>query len=144
MQETKAPKEKRDLLVPAAIAMGVAGVGLGLYFFTKKPEGVDPGDTVLARFKFGYVGSGGLYTFQVWFGAEVLGGWFNHVIGPFLSEAPLDEPGPYEIDVECLIPMGTGAQKYDAESLIRIPGMGEFDYLPGTKIITTGAINVRK
>jgi len=130
-----------DPVTAIAVVGGTVAVGAGLWFLLKKPPGVSPGETIAAHFKFDYSGEGGAYVLQVYFGSSLVGGWFNHVFG-FTMDVELPSPGTYEFDMMCVIPLGTKAQKYDAEALIRTPDMAEFDYL--IKKVTDGAIEVRK
>lgn len=132
--------EKVNWVKVAGVGVGALGIAGGLYLFLRKPPGFDPGDTVTCHFSFEYLGTGGTYVLQVYFGSTIIGGLFNHVFG-CADEVLLPATGVYEHDLLCKIPLGTKAQKYDAEALIRRPDMAEFDYL--IKRVTDGAITVR-
>lgn len=136
-------EQKRDLMPVVAVGLGVAAMGAGVYFFMKKPEGADPGDTIVACFNFTYTGEGGIYVIQVSLGNILLAGAFDHVEGLTWSrEVTLTEPGPYCEEIECPLPEAATPQTYDAEALIRTPEMGWLNYL--IKAVTKGAVKVRK
>jgi len=148
MAETKTPEKKTDWLVPTAVVLGGAGIAAGLYFYMKKPQGVDPGDTIRARFAFDYLGPGGSYILLVRFGTYrvILGiDGFDPVGGldRFTRAVNLLGPDSYQFDLICLIPAGTSAGTYDAEGSILSPDMelGQ-DWI--TRHFTKQAINVRK
>jgi len=122
MVQRVAPEKKSDWLVPAAVFIGGAGIAGGLYFYMKKPPGVDPGDKVRAHFSFGYQGNGGSYILLVRFGYHRISGlfdWFDPEEGLLFSkQISLPVPDSYEFDVDCVIPDGTPARSYDAEASI--------------------------
>ena len=122
-------KEKRDWVPIAAVGGGAAAVGLGLYFFMKKPPGVSPGNTFTAQFTFYYSGEGGSYILQVYLGHLYTLGVFDHVEGlDWHPQVDLPEPGTYKFDVDCDLPVGTEPDTYDAEAGIREPGSGWLDF----------------
>jgi len=128
MVETKELKQKTDWLVPTAVVLGGVGIAAGLYFYMKKPSGVDPGDKVRARFTFDYLGSGGNYILLVRFGYHRISGlfeWFDPEEGldNYIKPVTLASPDPYEFDVDCVLPDGTPARTYDAEASILTPYM---------------------
>lgn len=131
-------EKKKDIFPALAITAGIAAAGVGLYLYMKKP-GLPPGGTIRCHFTFDYVGEGGTYVLQVWFGDNFPGQWFIHVFGCTM-QVTLPGPGTYEYDLLCDIPLGTKAQTYDAEALIRTPDMAEFDYL--AKDVQDGVIEV--
>ena len=148
MAQAKAPEKKTDWLVPTAVVLGGAGIAVGLYFYTKKPSGVDPGDTIRARFVFDYLGSGGSYLLLVRFGTYrvILGvDWFDPVGGLDRFTRTVNLPGPdsYQFDLSCRIPAGTSAGTYDAEGSVLSPDMSPgLDWI--IRHFTKQAINVRK
>ena len=143
MVETKELRQKTDWLVPTAVVLGGAGIAAGLYFYMKKPPGVDAGDTILAKFTFDYAGEGGTYVLQVSFGNILIGNWFDHVEGlTWTGEVDLPSSGKYEEYLECKLPDALTPQKFDAEALIRAPAMDMYDYL--VKTVVKDAISVRK
>jgi len=141
MQEVK---EKVDVVPVLAVGLGAAALGLGLYFYTKKPAGVEPGGTIRCHFKFDYLGEGGTYVLQVSLGhVRVVEPWFDHIAGLTKGkEIELLGPDTYEEDLDFDIPIGTTPATYDAEALIRTPEMDWLDYL--IKKVTKGAITVRE
>lgn len=136
-------KEKRDWVVPAAVVGGTVAVGAGLYFYMKKPKGLDQGDVLLARLRFVYLGDAGTFVMQVSLGSVVVGDFFNHIEGLTWSRE-LDLPGPeeYTEDLECPLPEAIKARTYDAEALIRRPDMAPFTYL--IKDVRKRVITVRE
>ena len=147
MTTTKAPEKKTDWVVPTAIVLGGTGIIAGLYFYTKKPPGIDPGDKIRAHFTFDYLGDGGAYILLVRFGnhrISTLFDWFDPVGGlEFTRSVNLSGPDSYEFDVDCVLPDGTPARTYDAEGSVLTPDMqpGE-DYL--LRVFKDKAITVRK
>lgn len=137
-------QEKKVNWVPvAAVGIGVATVGLGVYFWTKKPPGVSPGGVVRARFKFDYLGEGGTYVIQLRLGYHRLPGWFDPEEGLlWYKEIELPEPGTYEDDLECVIPDGAPARTYDAEGSIRTPDIPPEDRL--LRVFIDKAVTVRE
>jgi len=128
MVETTELKEKKDWLVPTAVVLGGAGIAAGLYFYMKKPPGVDVGDVIRAHFKFDYSGEGGSYRLLVRFG------WYQPWYMPtgfdqeegmdrYTKEVNLQGPDSYEFDLDCVIPTGVKASTYDAEGSILSLGM---------------------
>lgn len=140
----------RDLTPAIAAIGGGIAIAAGIYFFTRKPKGVDPGDSVVAVFKFNYSGDGGDYVLQVGLGKIVgLLVWdaFDNVDGLRFPETiylpPTDGiPTPQEFELEFTIPEGTEAKTYDAEALIRTPTMDVDDYIIRTRM--EGALVVRE
>lgn len=136
-------EEKKDWVTPVAIGAGVVGIGAGVYFLMKKPKGVDPGDTVIARFAFDYLGSGGTYVIQLSLGNILISQWFDRIEGlTWSAEIELPSPDNYTFDLECPLPEAIKAQVYDAEALIRTPQMGDREYL--IKVVAKDAVRVRK
>ncbi len=134
------PKEKKDWLPIVAVGTGVVGVGIGLYLYLRKPAGFKAGSVVKAHYTFDYLGSGGTYVIQTSFGHVVIvSPWFDHIF-TFTQEIELPSSDSYTFDLDCKIPVGTSPGVYDAESLIRTPEMGQFDYL--IKVVTQSAIKV--
>jgi len=117
--------KKVDWVPVAAVGLGGAALAAGLYFFTKKPPGVEPGGEVQAHFKFDYLGEGGDYVLLVRFGYHRAAGWFDPEEGLDNFTLPVTLPGPdiYEFDVDCILPDGTPARTYDAEGSILTPEM---------------------
>lgn len=136
MPETKT----KDWVTPVVVVVGAGGIAAGLYLALRKPPGISPGQSVKATFQFDYLGSGGTYVLQVWFGDNFPGQWFIHVFG---SSKSVSLPGPdnYQFDLDVPVPLGTKPQRYDAEALVRTPQMGEFEYL--IKRVSDGVISVR-
>lgn len=130
----------KDWVTPAVLIIGAGGIAAGLYLVLKKPPGLSPGESVKATFQFDYLGGGGTYVLQAWFGANFPGQWFIHVFGGSMTVF-LPGPDSYQFDLDIVIPLGTKAQRYDAEALIRTPQMGEFEYL--IKRVSDGVISVR-
>ena len=148
MVETKAPEKKGDKLSAVAVAIGGVGIAAGLYFYMKKPAGVDIGDTIRAHFGFDYLGGGGNYILLVRFGYHRLSGlitWFDPEEGldRYTKPVALSGPDSYEFDVDCILPDGTPARTYDAEGSILTP-----DMQPGQdwilRVFKDKAITVRK
>ena len=136
-------EKKADWLPVVAIGLGAAGVGAGIYFWAKKPKGVDQGATFIARFKFDYLGQGGIYVIQLSLGNILIGNWFDHVEGlTWSNEIILAGPATYTKDLTCKLPEALAPQKFDAEALIRTPTMSTFDYL--IKVVIKDFIEVRK
>jgi hypothetical protein len=130
----------------AAVGIGGAALGAGLYFFTRKPAGLDPGDNVKCNFSFDYSSpypdETRIYVLQVYFGDKIVGGFFNRSFGDIL-EVELTESDHYEFDLITHIPEGAQTKKnYDAEALIRTPEMDEDSYF--VKVIKEKAIYVRE
>ena len=128
MVETTELKQKTNWLVPTAVVLGGAGIAAGLYFYMKKPPGVDTGDTIRAHFTFKYSGDGGDYLLLVRFG------WYQPWYMPtgfdqeegmdrYIKEVSLGSPKTYEFDLDCVIPTGVKPDTYDAEGSILSPGM---------------------
>lgn len=120
---------RRDWVPAVTIGLGAIGIGAGIYFFLKRPEGVLPGDTVRASFSFDYLGLGGSYVLLVRFGWRYpIGGGFNPEEGldRYMRNITLSGPDTYQLDVDCLIPDTVKASTYDAEGSILTPTM-----LPG-------------
>lgn len=135
-------KEKKDWVVPAAVAVGAVGIVGGLYLFLRKPKGLDPGDILLASFQIVYLGDAGTFVIQVSLGSVVVGALFNHIEGlTWTREVDLPGPGEYSEDLECPLPEAIKARAYDAEALIRTPDMKPFTYL--IKDVRKDVITVR-
>ena len=148
MAQIKAPEKKTDWLVPTAVVLGGTGIAAGLFFWMKKPPGVDPGDKVRAHFTFDYLGDGGSYILLVRFGYHRVSGlfdWFDPEEGMDRYTKSVSLPGPdaYEFDIDCVIPDSAPARSYDAEGSILTPGMqpGQ-DWL--WRVFKDKAITVRK
>ena len=118
-------KEKKVSWLPiAAVGVGVAAVGFGLYFYTKKPPGVYPRDIIRAHFKFDYLGDGGDYVLLVRFGWRGVFGFDpEEGMDKYMLAVSLPEPDTYEFDIDCEIPMGAKPSTYDAEGSILTPEM---------------------
>jgi hypothetical protein len=147
MAETR--KKDRDIVTPIAVTAGAVAVGAGLYFYMKKPKGVDPGDVIMASFSFDYYGNGGSYILQVSLGNLIVGGWFDHVEGltwtlDIMLPKPEEVYQRWTFNVPCPLPQAVEPGTYDAEAMIKLPGMGDYDYIDGTKVLTENAINIRK
>lgn len=139
-------EKKRDILPVVAVGVGGVALAAGLYLYTKKPKGVDPGDVVTALFVFDYHGEGGIYVLQVGLG-HLRFGFFDNVDGlRFRIEVNLPEPEVkpqhYEFLIDMELPVGTDPGTYDAEAIIRTPDMDVDDYI--VRVRTEGAIVVRK
>lgn len=138
-------EKKVDWVPVAAVGMGAVAVGLGLYFYMKKPPGVSPGEVVRAHFAFDYLGEGGDYVLLIRFGYHRLPEWFDPEEGldRYMLDVSLPGPDTYEFDVDCVIPDGTPARTYDAEGSILTPEME-----PGQdwilRVFTDKAITVRE
>jgi hypothetical protein len=130
---------KKDWIPTVATIGGIAAVGIGVYFWMKnKPKGVSPGEVILAKFKFDYLGNeNGTYILQVRLGSHNrVGGidWFISKPGlVWTQEIELDavpegqSKVTYTNTVKCKIPEGAPAATYDAEASIRTPEMSEDD-----------------
>jgi len=143
MPETK----KRDIVTPIAVTAGAVAVGTGIYFYMKKPKGVDPGETFTVQFAFAYNGDGGDYFLQVSLGhVRIMEPFFDHIEGLTWTLEIQLPPGPqdWEFIVPCKLPLAVATKVYDGETLIRTPDMDWLDYIEDTKIVTRGAITVRK
>ncbi len=139
-------EKKRDIVPLVALGVGGVAVAAGLYFFTKKPTGVDPGAGLTALFSFDYLGEGGTYVLQIGLG-HLRFGIFDNVDGlRFRIEVELPKPEVkprhWEFTLGIVLPMGTEPGTYDAEALIRTPGMDVDDYIVRTR--TEGAVVVRE
>jgi len=140
--EENMTEQKKDWVVPAAVAVGAVGVAGGLYLFLRKPKGLDPGDVLLARFNIVYLGDAGTFVIQVSLGSIVIGDFFNHIEGlTWTREVALPGPGEYSEDLECPLPEAIKARAYSAEALIRTPDMDPFTYL--IKDVRSDVITVR-
>jgi len=137
-------EKKKDWVPIAAIGLGGVAIAASLFFFMKKPPGVDPGGEVRAHFSFDYLGEGGTYILQVSLGhVRIMEPWFDHVEGmTWYKEVELPGPDTYGFNFDFDIPAGTDAGTYDGEALIRTPEMDWLDYL--IKKVTKGAITVRE
>ena len=146
MVQTKAPEQKTDWLVPTAVILGGAGIAAGLYFYMKKPPGIDPGGSFDVTFKFDYLGEGGSYILQVHLGRLYIGGIFDHVEGLGWSKSVI-LPGPdsYEFSFKCDLPMATAPKTYDGEAGIRVAGAWDppYNYIGGP-VHKEGAVQVRE
>lgn len=145
------PKKQTDFITPAAIVLGVGGLGFGIYYIMKKPPGIDPGDQVTAIVKFDYDGPSDEipYVISIRFG--------NHdpVYYPFGGFDPqgsleyhdfditLSGPGSYEYEIPIDIPPDAKAGTWDAECFIRYPEqtLGH-DWI--VRVFQDNAITVRK
>ncbi len=142
-------KQKRDWQTPALLAIGATGLGAGLYFFLKKPPGVDPGDIVLAQFEFDYLGPAGDYVLSVRFGDwkpwYLPFGFDPYPELEFTGLITVPGPGTHEFDLECVIPeFGIRARTFDAEAALLLPGTTiEDGWIEGTRIYKESAIKVR-
>ncbi len=145
---TRAPVKETNLLPAVAIVIGGAGVATGLYFWMKKPPGVDPGDTIRAHFTFDYLGSGGSYILLVRFGYHRISGlidWFDPEEGldRFTKLVNLTGPQAYKFDVDCKLPDAAPSRDYDAEGSVL-----SVDMQPGQdwilRVFKDKAITVRK
>lgn len=138
-------EKTRDWVPAVAVGVGAVAVAGGLYLFMKKPSGVDPGGSFVAKFNFTYLGEGGTYILQISLGRIIIGNIFDHVEGlTWTLEVELPDPGEFEFEVECPLPQAVDPKTYDGEALIRTPEMDIYDYVEGGKVLTHGAINVRK
>jgi len=144
--------EKKDWAPLAALGIGAVGIGMGVYFFMKKPKGVDPGDIVIALVTFDYSGKGGNYIVDVSLGKLYSVGpiqIFDHIEGltwdlPLELPAPEEEFQSFEFEVECKLPEAIAPKTYDGEVLLRTPDMEQFTYLPDARAWAKAAIKVRK
>lgn len=146
MVEIQEQKYKKDWLMPTAVVLGGAGIAAGLYFFMKKPPGVDPGGSFDVTFKFDYLGEGGTFILQVHLGKIYIGSIFDHVEGlNWSKQVTLAGPDSYEFKVNCTLPMGTDPKTYDGEAGVRVAGPWDppYDYIAGP-VYKSGAIEVRK
>jgi len=141
-------EKKVDWLPIAAVGLGGAGLGLGLWMYLKKPPGISPGEVIVAKFSFDYLGAGGSYVLLVRFGYHRISGlinWFDPEEGMDRYTRAIVLPGPnsYEFDVRCVIPDGAKPGTYDAEGSILTPDMtpGQ-DWL--VRVFSDKAITVRK
>lgn len=145
---TRLPAKETNWLVPVAVVLGGAGIATGLYFYMKKPSGLDPGGKVRAHFTFDYLGAGGNYVLLVRFGwHRVIVGvdWFDPEEGMdrYTKAITLAGPDTYEFDVDCRIPDGAKASTYDAEGSVLTPDMeAGKDWIK--RVFTDKAITVRK
>lgn len=139
---------KKDWVPVAAVGVGAAAIGLGVYFWTRKPPGVSPGEVVRAHFKFDYLGEGGNYVLLVRFGYYQppympFGFDEEEKMGHHTLEITLPEPLTYEFNLDCVIPDGAPARTYDAEGSILTPEME-----PGKdwiiRVFKKGAVTVRE
>jgi len=141
-------EEKTDWLVPAAVILGGAGIAAGLYFYMKKPPGLDQGGVAGARLTFDYRGAGGDYILLIRFGYHRLSGlidWFDPEEGMDRYTLTVSLPGPdsYEFDIDCQIPNSAPTRSYDAEASILTTSMQPgLDWM--LRIFKDKAINVRK
>ena len=135
---------KKDVVPAVAMVVGAAGVGAGLYFFLKKPSGIDQGDTLMASFKFDYAVPGGPYILQVSLGRVLPLGIFDHVEGltRTLDIVLPESPREWEFLVLLPLPEATAPKSYDGEATIRRRGMDWLDYL--VKVTAKNVITVRE
>jgi hypothetical protein len=139
-------KEKKDWIPLVAVGVGGAGLAFGLWFFLKKPPGIDPGDSFTAKFSAVYAGEPGTpYVIQVSFGTK----WplvpvfdREETIPVYTQEVIPQTTGQQHWDMECVLPETAKPHQYDAEALIRTPEMGDRDYL--VKVYKEAAITVRE
>jgi len=146
MVETSELKQKTDWLVPTAVVLGGAGIAAGLYFYMKKPPGVDPGGSFDVTFNFDYLGEGGIFVLQVHLGKLYVGSIFDHVEGlGWSKQVTLAGPDSYEFKINCILPMATDPKIYDGEAGIRAVGPWDppYDYIAGP-VYKNGAVEVRK
>lgn len=137
-------EEKKDWVPVVAIGIGAVGVAAGIYFYTRKPSGVSPGETIRARFVFDYYGEGGKYILQVSLGKVlIMEPWFDHVEGlTWEEEVELPAPDHYQIDMECKLPAAVAEGGYDAEAGIRALGSHWLDFIE--KVYAKGVVKVRE
>jgi hypothetical protein len=139
-------KEKKDWIPALAIGGGGLALGFGLWFFLKKPPGIDPGDSFMARFTAVYSGEPGIpYVLQISFGTKwpLVPVFDREETMPLCTMEVIPETtGPQQWDMTCEIPETAKPHQYDAEALIRTPDMGDRDYL--VKVYKEAAITVRE
>lgn len=137
-----AEKEK-DWVTPVAVLGGGAALALGALMIFKKPPGFDPGDVFIAKFKFDYIGDGGLYVIQVRLGYKRTSFWFDPEEGLLWHEqVELPVSDTYNFELECVIPDGAEARTYDAEGSIRTPYMTSEQRL--IRVFKEKAITIRE
>lgn len=139
-------KKKVDVVTTVALVGGVTALGVGAYLMFKKPAGAAPGDEIIASFRFDYLGDGGTYTIQLRLGSHNRIGvidWFIAKPGlVWFKNIELPEPDTYEDELECIIPDGAPAARYDAEASIRTPDMSQDDRL--IRIFKDEAVTIRE
>ncbi|MDD4985401.1 MAG: hypothetical protein PHQ43_06380 [Dehalococcoidales bacterium] len=135
----------KDNIQTIALVGGTIAIGAGLYFYTRKPKGVDPGGKLTAVVSFDYFGQGGTYVVQVALG-HLRFGIFDNIEGlRFSTEIALPAPSPkperHQVTIELTLPEGMDDGTYDAEALIRYPYMDIDEYI--IRIRTESAVIVR-
>ncbi len=122
---------QRDTGTIIAVGAGALTLGVGIFFLTKKPKGVDPGDTMIARFTFDYLGAGGTFVTEISIGTLHSIGpidIFDHITGlTWSKEVELPGPNSYVEDLVFRLPDALEDRKWDTEALIRTPDMDEHD-----------------
>lgn len=118
-----------DRVVPLVLGAGAVGlVGLGLYFWLKKPPGISPGDTIVAQFNFNYHRIGGDYILLTRFGWYKpwylpLGFDEEETLGHHILAISLTKPDSYKYNYNITIPDAARPGTYDVEGAILRPGM---------------------
>lgn len=121
-------KTEEDKVAPIILGLSAVGlIGLGLYFWTRKPPSVQPGAKMLATFKYMHKGISGNYYFRIQLGE----------IRPYLPPFPhFDEVEglewkimeiikshiewtPCTTEISFQIPEWIVPKRYDAEGSIR-------------------------
>jgi len=148
-EKTITPEKKggTDWVVPVALVGGGAALGVGLWFYMKKPQGIDQGDDAVAKFKFHYEGASGQYILQVSLGhvRDIGVQLFDHIEGlTWTKEVELPESGEYEFTIPMDLPAAITPGIYDGEALIRLPGSDWLDYVTGGKLVTKSVITIRE
>lgn len=139
-------EKKKDYVTPVAIGLGVAGLAAGIYFVTKKPAGVDPGEQIRAIVKFDYEGPTDTvpYIISIRFGRNVLGIFVPEVsLGTWQQDIELPGPGKYDFEIPIDVPPDAKAGKWRAELMIRYPEQ-ELGHDWIFRAFRDDAINVRK
>ena len=136
----------KDYVTPIAIIGGLGLAAAGLYYYSRKPPGVDPGGTVFTTVTFAYTGAPIAVVVQVSFGRVLVGPLFEHYDSMIWVEPYyIALGGSHEVKVACKLPDDPPSVLggYDAEILIRTPDMPQFTYLPGGKLVDKQVVNLR-
>lgn len=143
-----AVEAKRDWVPVAAIGVGAAALGVGIYFWTRKPPVLGAGDKVDCHFVFNHAGPGGEFPFRVTMGHTLKVGPIEifeemeetrqELVAPV---EPSEEFDTKEALVTYQIPEVLSPDKYDIEASVRYP---DGSIVPGMRVIADDIVVVEK